>query len=496
MSSGSCHCTYDESVGSAFTPCINKRCELNDQVDKCFSMLRHGYGLVKGCVSMTRCWSTQAINFDKNIMNCCDGNLCNEADDGSDLAYVRLDNYDDLFELQLNQKGHVKPAKVDRPYSTAEIAAMIAVPLSIVFIVLTILFIIMARRKRKAQQKQAKAELLMMNEEFDMQNLNLSEFTTSGSGAGLPLLIQRTIARQIVLGECVGKGRFGAVHRGTWHDQYVAVKIFATTEEASWFREAQIYQTTMLRHENVLGFIAADNKDTGACTQLWLVTEYHSNGSLYDYLQDHTLTISETMKMVFSIVNGLTHLHMEVMGTQGKPAMAHRDLKTKNILVKASKVCCVADLGLTVLHTSINNKVDVPTSTRTGTRRYQAPELLNDTIDLLHFDSYRRADVYALGLCIWEVCRRTVVDGNVDTYELPFFDCVDADPSHEEMRQAVCVEQKRPCFSESWNNNKTIKYVSKVMRECWYTNGAARLTSLRIKKNFLAWCRELDIPLQ
>ena len=38
--------------------------------------------------------------------------------------------------------------------------------------------------------------------------------------------------------------------------------------------------------------------------------------------------------MVLSIVNGLSHLHLEVIGTQGKPAMAHRDLKTKNILVK------------------------------------------------------------------------------------------------------------------------------------------------------------------
>lgn len=74
-----------------------------------------------------------------------------------------------------------------------------------------------------------------------------------GSGSGLPLLIQRTIARQIELCECVGKGRFGAVHRGVWHQQNVAVKIFATSEEASWFREAQVYQTTMLRHSNVLG---------------------------------------------------------------------------------------------------------------------------------------------------------------------------------------------------------------------------------------------------
>lgn len=48
--------------------------------------------------------------------------------------------------------------------------------------------------------------------------------------------------------------------RGRWRGENVAVKIFSSREECSWFREAEIYQTVMLRHENILGFIAADNK--------------------------------------------------------------------------------------------------------------------------------------------------------------------------------------------------------------------------------------------
>ncbi|CAI9607936.1 unnamed protein product, partial [Staurois parvus] len=86
------------------------------------------------------------------------------------------------------------------------------------------------------------------------------DMTTSGSGSGLPLLVQRTIARTIVLQESIGKGRFGEVWRGKWRGEEVAVKIFSSREERSWFREAEIYQTVMLRHENILGFIAADNK--------------------------------------------------------------------------------------------------------------------------------------------------------------------------------------------------------------------------------------------
>jgi len=37
----------------------------------------------------------------------------------------------------------------------------------------------------------------------------------------------------------------------------------------------------------------------------------------------------------------LQHLYF-----QGKPAIAHRDIKTKNILVKADLTCCIADLGM------------------------------------------------------------------------------------------------------------------------------------------------------
>ncbi len=82
----------------------------------------------------------------------------------------------------------------------------------------------------------------------------------SGSGSGLPLLVQRSIARQISLVEVVGQGRFGEVWRGSWRGEVVAVKIFSTRDEQSWFRESEVYQTVMLRHPNILGFIAADNK--------------------------------------------------------------------------------------------------------------------------------------------------------------------------------------------------------------------------------------------
>ena len=66
-----------------------------------------------------------------------------------------------------------------------------------------------------------------------------------------------------------------------------------------------------------VGFIAADIKGTGSWTQLFLITDYHENGSLHDYLQSTTLNLVELLKLAFSAACGLSHLHTEIFGTQG-----------------------------------------------------------------------------------------------------------------------------------------------------------------------------------
>uniref|UniRef100_A0A336M3U3 receptor protein serine/threonine kinase n=1 Tax=Culicoides sonorensis TaxID=179676 RepID=A0A336M3U3_CULSO len=321
---------------------------------------------------------------------------------------------------------------------------------------------------------------------------DLIEMTTSGSGsAGLPLLQQRSIARQIQLIDVIGKGRFGEVWRGKWRGEMVAVKIFSSREESSWFREAEIYQTKMLRHENILGFIAADNKDNGTWTQLWLVTDYHEHGSLYDYLTIRIVDVKTMMGMALSIATGLAHMHMEILGTHGKmtvddymgkPGIAHRDLKSKNILVKSNLTCAIGDLGLAVRHNVKNDSVDIPSTDRVGTKRYMAPEVLDDTIDITQLDAFKRADVYAFGLILWELARRCDIGGKYDDYQLPFFDVVQPDPTIEEMRKVVCVDRQRPIIPNRWDSSDTLRGVSKVMKECWYSNPSSRLTALRIKK--------------
>ncbi len=150
-----------------------------------------------------------------------------------------------------------------------------------------------------------------------------------------------------------------------------------------------------------------------SCTQLWLITHYMENGSLYDFLNKNVLDHMSMLRLMHSAAAGLVHLHTEIFGTQGKPAIAHRDIKSKNILVKKNGQCSIADLGLAVMHSQRTNTVDIPSNNKVGTRRYMSPELLEESFNNQCFDSYKRIDVYAFGLVLWEIARRCLSGGKL-----------------------------------------------------------------------------------
>ena len=113
---------------------------------------------------------------------------------------------------------------------------------------------------------------------------------TSGSGSGLPLLVQRTLAKQISLVECLNNGMIGGSFgrekwRGIWHGENVAIKIYFSRDEATWASETEVYsQLLPSRHDNILGYIGSDMTSRNSCTQLWVVTHYHPLGSLKNHL--------------------------------------------------------------------------------------------------------------------------------------------------------------------------------------------------------------------
>ena len=57
--------------------------------------------------------------------------------------------------------------------------------------------------------------------------------------------------------------------------------------------------------------------DNGAWTQLWLITDFHPNGSLFDYLNANTVDINTMLKLAYTVSKGLAHLHNEFTGTEG-----------------------------------------------------------------------------------------------------------------------------------------------------------------------------------
>lgn len=166
---------------------------------------------------------------------------------------------------------------------------------------------------------------------------------------------------------------------------------------------------------------------------------------------------------------------------------------------------------------SESGEIDIAPNTRVGTRRYMAPEVLDETLNTSSFDAFKMADMYSVGLVFWEACRRCVTGGKnsmVEPYALPYHDVVQNDPDFDDMRLVVCVKRLRPVIPTRWDNDsvrKIIFYIrkkqifdlslsflqsnnesffslqvlyalSKIMSECWHPNPPVRLTALRVKK--------------
>lgn len=67
--------------------------------------------------------------------------------------------------------------------------------------------------------------------------------------------------------------------------------------------------------------------------------------------------------------------------------------------------------GLAVTHFQADNLLDVGNNPKVGTKRYMAPEVLDETIQTDCFDAYKRVDIWAFGLVLWEIARRTYSNG-------------------------------------------------------------------------------------
>jgi serine/threonine protein kinase len=86
---------------------------------------------------------------------------------------------------------------------------------------------------------------------------------------------------ELEVGEQLGAGGYGEVHKATWKGTEVAVKVMASeriTKEMEKSFKDEVRVMTALRHPNVVLFMAASTKAPKMC----IVMEFMALGSLFD----------------------------------------------------------------------------------------------------------------------------------------------------------------------------------------------------------------------
>uniref|UniRef100_A0A8C9W7K3 Serine/threonine-protein kinase receptor n=1 Tax=Scleropages formosus TaxID=113540 RepID=A0A8C9W7K3_SCLFO len=304
-----------------------------------------------------------------------------------------------------------------------------------------------------------------------------------------PLLGQKPLQ----LLEIKARGRFGCVWKAQLLSEYVAVKIFPLQDKQSWQNEYEIYTMSGMRHENLLQFIGAEKRGTGVDLELWLVTAYHEKGSLTDYLKANVVSWNELCHIAQTMARGLAYLHEDIPGLKDghKPAIAHRDIKSKNVLLKNDLTACIADFGLALRFEAGKSVGD--THGQVGTRRYMAPEVLEGAINFQR-DAFLRIDMYAVGLVLWELASRcTAADGPVDEYMLPFEEEVGQHPSLEDMQDVVVHKKMRPTLRECWQKHTGLAMLCETIEECWDHEAEARLSAGCVEERVVQMQRQTSI---
>uniref|UniRef100_A0A0R0K2G7 non-specific serine/threonine protein kinase n=1 Tax=Glycine max TaxID=3847 RepID=A0A0R0K2G7_SOYBN len=183
----------------------------------------------------------------------------------------------------------------------------------------------------------------------------------------------------------IASGPFSDLYKGTFCNQDVAIKVLKHESlNDNMLREfaQEVYILSKIQHKNVVKFV-------GACTKppnLYLVTEYMSGGSMFDFLhkQKTVLALPSLLKVAIDVSEGMKYLHQN--------DIIHRDLKAANLLIDENGVVKVSDFGVARVH----DQSGIMTA-ETGTYRWMAPEVIE------HKPYDQKADVFSFGIVLWEM---------------------------------------------------------------------------------------------
>ena len=193
-----------------------------------------------------------------------------------------------------------------------------------------------------------------------------------------------------MLGECLGKGGFGAVYEATHQEtgQRVAIKFLLDTKEmepeiqSRFVREVALLQR--LDHDNVVRVFDAGLHEGS----IYCAMELVECGSLKEVLiARHRLPWREAAEVAQQVCFALAHAHPR--------GCVHRDLKPANLYLAEDGLVKLGDLGLARDLTDSRLTAEGQT---VGTWRYMPPEQITGQADI---DG--RLDIYALGCILFEM---------------------------------------------------------------------------------------------
>lgn len=208
-------------------------------------------------------------------------------------------------------------------------------------------------------------------------------------------LIGTTIGRYKII-ELIEHGGMGSVYRAERadeiHSQRVALKLMrrgmdTPSNIARFKRERKIL--AKLNHPHIARLIDGGVTDNGLP---YLVMEYVEGKPLYDYCDDHNLSVNQRLELFKSICEALHHAHNN--------AIIHRDLKPSNLLVTEEGQVKILDFGIAKLlepEDPESNIFETQTGARILTLGYAAPEQVE------YQAVTTKTDIYILGILLYEL---------------------------------------------------------------------------------------------
>lgn len=201
--------------------------------------------------------------------------------------------------------------------------------------------------------------------------------------------------------DLIGSGSFGAVWRGRWRNQEVAIKICKVTSSSdAKMLKGEISYLCRLRNHRLVSFLGFAHQHDCAI----IVMEFMPGGSLSQLLfsecaaqcsKRNALTFDRRSAMGAQIAEGLSYLH--------EVKVIHRDLKTMNVVLDDGLNCKICDFGLTV---SLE-RTHVTVLGVQGSPRYMAPEQLEaDSAKVARINE--KVDIWQMGCVLLELLCKVV----------------------------------------------------------------------------------------